>query len=142
MPGKIQYIGEINYTEVLERSTKADLLFMLRDYVAKPVNKYICGSKVLEAMMCSTPILVNEGTSTANIVREENCGLVVDANNIEEIRRAIIKLRDNPELCEELGINARKAHEERYSWEIMELRLLALYQELTEEAGEEVNGIR
>ena len=30
-------------------------------------------------------------------------------------------------LCKELGANGRKAYEERYSWEIMEQRLLALY---------------
>ena len=130
MPDKIQFIGEITHAEVLERSAKADLLFVLRSPLL-PVNKYICGSKVLEAMMCGTPILVNEGTSTANKVREENCGLVVDANNIEEIKEAIIKLGDNPELCKELGANARKAYEERYSWGIMEQRLLALYDEIS-----------
>jgi glycosyltransferase involved in cell wall biosynthesis len=139
MPDKIQFIGEITHAEVLERSAKADLLFVLRDPII-PVNKYICGSKVLEAMMCGTPILVNEGTSTANKVREENCGLVVDANNIEKIKEAIIKLRDDPELCEELGANARKAYEGRYSWGIMERRLADLYQELTGEIGEEVRG--
>lgn len=132
MPDKIQFIGEINHAEVLERSARADLLFLLRDPIV-PVNKYICGSKVLEAMMCGRSILVNKGTSTANKVYEENCGLVVDANNIEEIREAIIKMRDNPELCEELGANARKAYEQRYDWEIMERRLISLYQELTGE---------
>ena len=130
MPDKIQFIGEITHAEVLERSAEADLLFVLRDPIVL-VNKYICGSKLLEAMMCGRPILVNKGTSTANKVHEENCGLVVDANNIEEIKEAIIKLRDNPKLCEELGANARKAYDERYSWEIMEQRLLALYRELT-----------
>jgi glycosyltransferase involved in cell wall biosynthesis len=130
VPEKIQFIGEITYAEVLERSAKADLLFVFRDYMVKPVNKYICGSKILEAMMCGRPILVNEGTSTANKVLEENCGLVVDANNIEEIKKAIIRLRDTPELCEELGANARKAYEERYSWGIMEKRLLDLYRGL------------
>ena len=69
--------------------------------------------------------------STAIKVLEENCGLVVDANNVEEIKEAILKLRDNPKLCAELGANARRAYEERYSWEIMEQRLLALYRELT-----------
>jgi glycosyltransferase involved in cell wall biosynthesis len=132
MPEKIQFIGEITHAEVLERSTKSDLLFVLRDPVV-PVNKYICGSKILEAMMCGRPILVNKGTSTANILLEENCGLVVDAENIEEIREAIIKLRDDPKLCEELGKNARRAYEERYSWEIMEQRLLTIYGELTKE---------
>ena len=139
MPDKIQFIGEITHAEVLERSAKSDLLFVLRDPIV-PVNKYICGSKVLEAMMCGTPILVNKGTSTANKVREENCGLVVDANNVEEIKEAIIKLRDNPELCEELGANARRAYEQKYSWEIMEERLLALYQELTGEVDKRLMG--
>lgn len=134
MPDKIQFIGEITHAEVLERSAKADLLFVLRDPIV-PVNKYIYGSKVLEAMMCGTPILVNKGTSTANKVHEENCGLVVDAKNIEEIKEAIIKIRDNPELCEELGANARKAYEQRYSWRIMEQRLVSLYQDLTDEVG-------
>jgi len=134
MPDKIQFIGEISHAEVLKRSAEANLLFMLRSPILI-ANKYICGSKVLEAMMCGTPIVVNKGTSTANIVREENCGLVVDANNIEEIREAIIKLSDNPELCEELGANGRKAYEGRYSWKIMEQRLLALYRELTGELG-------
>ena len=135
MPDKIQFIGEISHAEVLERSAKADLLFVLRDPIV-PVNKYICGSKVLEAMMCGTPILVNKGTSTANKVCEEVCGLVVDANNIEEITEAIIRLRDNPELCKELGANGQKAYEGRYSWEIMEKRLLALYQGLTGKIGQ------
>ena len=134
-PEKIQFIGSISHEEVLRRTAKADLLFVLRSPQVL-ANKYICGSKLLETMMCGRPILVNTGTSTANKVREENCGLVVDANNVEEIKEAIIKLRDNPELCEELGVNARKAYEGRYSWEIMERRLLTLYQELVGEVGQ------
>lgn len=79
---------------------------------------------------------MNKRTSTANIVCEEDCGLVVDANNVEEIRNAIIKLRDNPELCKEFGANARKAYEQRYIWEIMEQRLVDLYRELIGEVGQ------
>jgi hypothetical protein len=54
----------------------------------------------------------------------------------EKIKEAIIKQRDDWALCEELGANARKAYEERYSWEIMERRLVDIYQELTDEVGE------
>ena len=135
VPEKIQFIGGISHEEVLLRIVEADLLFVFRSPWVL-ANKYICGSKLLETMMCGRPILVNQGTSTANKVGEENCGLVVDANNVEEIKEAIIKLRDNPGLCRELGANGRKAYEERYSWENMEQRLLALYRELTGEAEE------
>ena len=128
-PKKIDFIGEISHSEVLERSIKSDVLFVLRDPVL-PVNRYICGSKILESMMCGTPMLANRGTSTANMVLKENCGLVVDANEIEEIKDAIIKLKDSTEIRKKLGANARKAYEERYCWVIMEQRLLTLYGEL------------
>jgi glycosyltransferase involved in cell wall biosynthesis len=131
MPEKIQFIGEITHAEVLERSAKADLLFVLRDPIVL-VNKYICGSKILESMMCGTPILVSKNTSTANKVLENNCGLVVDAHNIQEIREAIIKLRDNPKICEYFSKNSREAYEHRYSWTIMESRLLSFYKGMTE----------
>ena len=134
--GTIEFIGRVDYSEALKMSLEADALVVLRDSNIR-TNKYICGSKLWEAMMCGKPILVNRGTSTADKVRKENCGLVVDANNIEEIKETIIKLRDNPELCEELGANGRRAYEERYSWGIMEHRLLVLYQELTGEIGQE-----
>lgn len=130
MPDKVRFIGAINHNEVLERSAKADLLFVLRDPII-PVNRYICGSKILEAMMCGKPLLVNKGTSTATKVQEVNCGIVVDANNISDIKKAIIKLRDNPDICIEYGLNARKAYENQYGWHIMVQRILILYQILT-----------
>ena len=54
-----------------------------------------------------------------------------------KIKEVIIKLRDHPELCVKLGANARKAYEQRYSWEIMEQRLVTLYQELNDEIRQE-----
>lgn len=132
MPKKIQYIGPISHEEVLQRSAKADLLFVLRDPIV-PVNKYICGSKLLEAMMCGKPLLVNQGTSTADIVQRENCGIVVDAKDITEVRDAIIRLRDDPDLRRALGSNAHESYQKRYSWSIMENRLLSLYERLMAE---------
>ena len=85
---------------------------------------------MLEAMWCSKPILVNGGTSTSEIVIKENCGLGVDAKDVRQIENAIIKLRDDPDLCLQLGNNAREAYVHRYSWDIMKGRLLKLYADL------------
>ena len=129
-PEKIQFLGWVSYDEVLERTLAADLLFLLPDSVI-PMNQYIGGSKLLKAMMCGRPVLANRETLAARRVLEINCGLVIDAGNIEEIVQAIAKLKENPELCQELGANGRRAYGERYSWDIMEQRLIDLYQELT-----------
>ncbi|MCK4529471.1 glycosyltransferase family 4 protein [candidate division WOR-3 bacterium] len=136
MPNKMEVLGWVSYDEVLRRSLEADLLFAIRN-PAVYTHRYNCGSKLLKAMMCGKPVLANRGTSAADKVAKENCGLVIDANNIEEIKNAIVKLKDDPELCEELGANSRKAYEERYSFEIMERRLITLYQELNDEIGQE-----
>ncbi len=127
--GKIEYIGRIDYFEALKWSLNADCLVVLRSSNLN-TNKYICGSKLWESMMCGKPILVNKGTSTATKVLEEDCGLVVDAYDLSELKEKIILMRDTPDLCRRLGENGRRAYEERYSWDIMEERLLEVYRRL------------
>ncbi len=132
LPDRFEFIGKIPYAEVIRRGLAADLFFVLRDPVL-PFYRYICGSTLFNAMICGKPILVNQGTSTTKKVAQENCGIAVNSGDISEIKQAIIKLRDNPSLCHELGTNARQAYEQRYSWEIMGQRLVELYNELTQE---------
>jgi glycosyltransferase involved in cell wall biosynthesis len=126
MPTKILYIGWIPYERVLQLSLETDLLFSLRD-PNPPNQKYICGSKFLEATMCGKPILVNKGTSAAMKVTRNSCGVVVDAHNIQEISCVVSDLKNNHELCKELGNNGKIAYKERYSWDLMKERLLNLY---------------
>ena len=132
---KICFVGKISYEEVIKRGMNADAFFILRSSTRK-TNKYTCGSKLLNAMICGKPIIVNKGTSTAIKVAKAKCGIVVDANNIEEIKNAIIKLKENKELCRELGMNGRKAYEQKYSWRLMEQRLLKLVSTLPRLRGE------
>lgn len=129
-PDRIQFLGWVSYDEVLRRTLAADLLFLLPD-ASVPMNQYIGGSKFLKAMMCGRPVLANRGTLAARRVQEINCGLVVDAGNVEEIIRAINRLKADPALCRELGANGRKAYEKWYSWAMMEERLLKVYQDIS-----------
>jgi len=124
--GKIKYVGPIDYHNALKLSLDADCLFVLRNCDLN-TNKYICGSKIWESMMCARPILVNMGTSTAKKVLKEECGLVVCVDNLSDLKNKIILMRDNPELCKTLGERGRKAYDERYCWNIMEKKLQNLY---------------
>lgn len=127
--GKVKFIGKVSYTEVLERTMASDLLFALYEPVV-PTIRYAGGNKLFEAMMASKPIIVSKGTAMADMVEKENCGLVVDSNSVDEIRKAIVSLKGSPELCRQLGANGRRAYEQKYSREIMEQRLLTLYREM------------
>ena len=128
-PECLQFIGPISHEEILSRTANANLLFLLRSPNVVS-NKYICGSKFLEAMMCGKPILVNKGTSAAIKALQENCGIVVDAENTAEIRDAIIMLKGDPDLVKKLSLASRNAYERKYSWNIMEQKLLSVYTKL------------
>ncbi len=125
-PGKVQFIGRIEYAEALEKTLASDLVISLYSPVLLN-TRYASANKVFEAMMCGKPVLLSGGTAMAEMIEKENCGLVIDAGSVEEIKEAIIKLKEDPELRQKLGTNGRRAYEQQYSWEIMRQRLLGLY---------------
>lgn len=126
---KIEFIGKISYAEVLEMSQKADLLFALYDPIV-PTIKVAGANKLFEAMMSGKPILVSKGTAMADIVEKEDCGLIVDYNDVNDIKKAIILLKENRKLYNHLSENGRKAYLNKYSDSIMKKRLLNLYNEI------------
>jgi glycosyltransferase involved in cell wall biosynthesis len=126
---KVQFLGKISYSQVLAKTAEADLLFALYD-PSVYVHRWAYPTKLFEAMMCQKPILVSKGTAMAELAEKENCGLAVDCQSVDQIRQAIAKLKQNPELCKQMGANGRKVYEREYSWQIMERRLLSLYHEI------------
>lgn len=133
--GKIQYLGWLPlYEDVLKKTLEADILFRFSDPKI-PKTKYESPNKLFEAMLFGKPIIVSDGASMANIVREENCGLVVPYGDVDAIKEAIIKLKNDPDLRQRLGKNGRRAYKERYSWDIMEKRLLNAYKEINGVGG-------
>jgi len=126
-PEKIRYLGVVSYEEVIDNSLRADVLFGFYD-PAIPNNRYASPNKLFESMMCGKPIITNDSTSMAEIVRKEKCGLIVPYGDVDAIRHAIRTLMDDPELCMQLGAHGREAYEQKYTWTIMEKRLITAYE--------------
>ena len=126
---RIRFLGPIMYDSVIEKTLQADLLFALYD-PSVPNNRYASPNKLFEAMMCGKPILVSDRTAMAEIVRKEECGLVVPYGDVDAIKHAILTLKNDPALCRRLGENGRRAYETKYNWKIMEERLLKIYRGL------------
>jgi glycosyltransferase involved in cell wall biosynthesis len=130
VPNKIKYVGWVeSRADLFQMMYNSDLTFAFKDIVV-PLNRYICGSKVFEAMMCSVPIIVNANTSVAMKVKKHNCGVVVDARNQSEVDNALLKLIEDRQYCRYLGDNGRRAYMGLYRWDVMERKLFSLYQGL------------
>jgi glycosyltransferase involved in cell wall biosynthesis len=125
---KIKYQGLLPPIKALTLEASSDVLVAL--YSPEVFwNSITLPNKLFEAMMCGIPIITNVAHE---IVSETGCGIIVEYKNVEQIKGAIIKLRDDPKLRKRLGENGRKAFLEKYNWKIMEKKLYDIYNNLLE----------
>lgn len=125
----VEFLGQVDHVTAIRLTSQSDVVFGFYD-PAIPINRLASPNKLFEAMMCRTPIIVNEETTMAKTVKSINCGIVVPYGDTEALMAAINLLKSRPELCRELGENGHRAYVERYNWTIMEQRLIDLYSEL------------
>ena len=64
-----------------------------------------CCNAVVEAMACGLPIISSNRPFNWDVLDETN-SIMIDPESVEEIRNAIVELRDNPERRDQLSIGA------------------------------------
>jgi glycosyltransferase involved in cell wall biosynthesis len=64
------------------------------------------------------------------VVEENECGICVNPNNVNEITDAINYLINNPDIAIKMGENGRRMVQKKYSWEFEEKKLLEIYRSL------------
>jgi glycosyltransferase involved in cell wall biosynthesis len=123
----VTYKGFLSNEDVLALEGHSDAMVVLYDPKV-PQNDFVSPNKFFEAMMFRVPIITNLVPELIN--DEVGCGIIVDYNNVNQIREAIVRLRDNKELCRRLGNNGRNAYLQKYNWKIMEEELYKIYKYL------------
>jgi len=121
----IKFLGPIPYTEVIPKTLAADAVICIIS-PQDPNNKIGLANKQFEAMVCGRPIICTKDTYAGHLIEKLSCGLLVDYTK-ESIREAIVTLRDNPKLCEQLGKNAFTAAQTQYNWGKEKEKLVAIY---------------
>lgn len=125
----IEFKGTIPTGDILPMTKSADATFILVDPSSKHYQQTLF-NKQFEAMVCGRPIITTKGTYAGIMTEELNCGLTVNYNE-NSVKKAIKRLRDNPQLCQELGRNAFHAAQQRYNWKTERQNLLSVYEEIT-----------
>ena len=101
----LKYEGVLQPVDALGLEARSDAILALYDPLVL-WNNITLPNKLFEAMMCGVPIITNIATE---IVNETQCGIIVDYDNIDEMKKGIVELRDNPELRKRLGENGRRS---------------------------------
>jgi glycosyltransferase involved in cell wall biosynthesis len=122
----VKYKGLLQYGDALALEASSDVMVILYD-LKDQINNFAMPNKLFEAMMCGLPIITN---IAPKLVYELDCGIIVDYENVNQIRTAIIYLRDDKESRKRLGNNSHKAFLQKYSWAKMEQELYRIYEDL------------
>ncbi len=121
----IVFLGTLPHDKVIETTLNCDAVV----HMVNPEdinNRLGYANKQFEAMVCGRPIITTKGTSAGELTEKTHAGLVIDYSP-EALREAIILLRDNRDLREQLGKNGLKAAKEFYNWQRQEKELLKVY---------------
>jgi glycosyltransferase involved in cell wall biosynthesis len=130
--GRVHLLDQMPYDDVFDRLLLASVGLML--YQPGIVNHvFAFPIKMYDYMLAGLPV-IGPGFSVevAPVVREEECGLLVDTDRPEQIARALDFLCGNPETAAEMGRRGRQAVLRTYNWESEEGKLIEVYRTLVQ----------
>ena len=82
---------------------------------------------VLESMACGTPVIGFNIGGIPDMLRQGETGILAQVRNTEELAEQIKWMINHPEECEQMGINAQRVVEQKYTLEIQAKRYRELY---------------
>jgi phosphatidyl-myo-inositol dimannoside synthase len=88
------------------------------------------GISLVEASASEVPVLAGHSGGIPEAVRDGETGFLVDAENPEEVCRALISLLDDRPLAQRLGGGGRRAVESYYNWNRVTADLASIGHEL------------
>ncbi len=71
-------------------------------------------NKMFDALAASKPVLINVSGWLGEMIEDNNCGRCLDPHRPEMLAEALEELASNPDLCREMGNNARSLAEREF----------------------------
>lgn len=112
------FLGEFDRVPALLR--QAALLVLTSDYEGFP-------NVILEAMAARLPVVTVPAGDAHLIVQHGKTGFVVEADDTPGMAARLVQLAQSASLRADLGNTGRKRVEQRYSYELLADRLLAIF---------------
>lgn len=134
--GNITVTGQVAYDQVMRYLAQSDVGWTPFPPITK--HRWGIGTKLTEYMAMSLPVVASDYGEGAEVVKNENCGLLVPPLEPAAHARAISLLLADSCLARTLGGSGREAFQERYSWESQAVKLARFYKRLLGTKGGDV----
>jgi glycosyltransferase involved in cell wall biosynthesis len=127
---RVRYLGQVPQEQVPAYTALADVIYYGLDHHFADDNiHYSSPNALFNALAAGKPVLTTNLGEIARIVREENCGVIVERPAPEQLAEAIKQMRD-PAFRAPMSLNARRAAQDKYNWNAAAATLLSIYQQL------------
>ena len=83
--------------------------------------------KLFEYMASGMAVIATDIPLWRAIIEGANCGLLVDPRDSQAFASKLLYLKENPDMCRQMGENGKAAIEREYNWRSEEERLFVFY---------------
>ncbi len=96
------------------------------------------GMTAIEAMACGSSVIASRVGGLKSTVKENIVGALFEPRSADQLAEKIKILKDQPETNKSLRKNARPYVEDNFGWKSVAKAVAEVYQELTQDEGEEI----
>lgn len=122
----VHLLGRLDRNAVFNEIRQADFLIVPSEcYEGFPLV-------IAEAFMLGTPVLASRLGSMAEIIEDGVTGRLFDAGSPEDLSKQVRWMREHPDRVRQMGMNARREYEKKYTPGRNHELLMRIYQEAAE----------
>lgn len=124
----IKFLGTVPYSDIMELTKQCSVILCMTN--PKDLNMSIASpTKIFEAMACTRPVIVTNGTYPSEIIKKYECGMAVPYN-IDCVIDACDRLEKDKHLYNRLSINGWSASFIKYNWNVQSKKLIKVYDDI------------
>jgi glycosyltransferase involved in cell wall biosynthesis len=103
------------------------------DVFVVPSLSEASSNSMREALAMEKPVIATRVGDASEVIKHGRNGLIVEPAGVKHLAEALRYLLINKKISAQLGVEARKTIEERYSWNTTVSRILEIYSQVIEE---------
>jgi len=115
----VKFLGFLNEKDLAKEYRESDVFCIVSSYESFSIV-------TLEAMASSLAVIVSNSGYLPSLVK--NSGIVIDKNDLNSLKEAILKLAKDKNLRQIMGEKGYKSVKEKYSWDISAKKVEKIYE--------------
>ena len=132
----VEHMGTYSEGKMPELYRRIDVSLLI--YPKSPWFRNITPRKFFDSLANGVPVIMTDIGGLGRLIREHECGLVVDERNIGTIIEPMSRLIDDPSLRRKMALNAFRLASTNFDWQTMARRFVDLQKDLMIRQGQDL----